>query len=112
MKLHGEIISKHVDQMRINLHDKNQIVDVFFTKAYKFDVEKLSEKQKIIFSVRIQSVDYYSLKMGKFWLHEILLPAKPPNPSSRHVPGPKNWAQDVVSENKAREANKFEEYPE
>lgn len=111
MELHGEIISKHVDQIRINLHDKNQVVDVFFTEAHKFDVEKLSEKQKIIFSVRIQSADYYSLKLGKFWLHEILLPAKPERKSSHRGKGnsPVNWSESRKNEiNK----NKFEEYPE
>ena len=76
MEIHGEIISKHVDQIRVMLYDKKQIVDVFFTESHKFDVEELSPGQKIIFIIRIQSVDYYSLKLGKFWLHDIKLPAK------------------------------------
>lgn len=111
MELHGEIISKHVDQIRINLYEKNQVVDVFYTESHKFDVEKLSERQKIVFSVKIQSIDYYSLKLGKFWLHEILVPAKPPRQSSHRGKGnsPVNWSESKRIENNA---NKFEEYPE
>jgi len=96
MELHGEIISKHVDQIRINLYDKNQVVDVFYTESHKFDIEKLTDRQKIIFSVRIQSIDYYGLKMGKFWLHEILLPAPPPKDYGRK---PKVSFKDLVKKN-------------
>lgn len=111
MELHGEIISKHVDQIRIHLYEKNQVVDVFYTESHKFDIEKLIERQKIIFSVKIQSIDYYSLKLGKFWLHEILIPAKPVRETSHRGKGngPVNWAESRLKENKE---NKFEEYPE
>lgn len=109
MEIHGEILSKHVDQIRVTLYDKNQVVDVFFTEAHKFDVEKLIEKQKIIFSVRIQSIDYYSLKLGKFWLHDIILPARIVEYDKRKKGDGRNgWADGRVG----NVENKFEEYPE
>jgi len=112
MEIAGEIKSKHVDQIRLITSDKKQEIDVFYTDSMKFDVENLSVSQMVVFEVRLQSIDYFSLKLGKFWLKQVLIPARPPNKSSRHQKGEYNWAQNTIRENKEREENKFEEYPD
>lgn len=52
-------------------------MDIFYTESLKLEIEALSVKQKIVFSVKIQSIDYYSLKLGKHWLREVIIPARP-----------------------------------
>ena len=76
MEITGTIKSKHADQIRLITFDKNQELDIFYTESKKYDVEELSVNQQIIVEVRIQTVDYYSLKMGKFWLSRIISPVK------------------------------------
>ena len=56
--------------------EKEQEIDVFYTEMRKYDVEELLENEQIILDVRIQSTDYYGLKLGKFWLSDIVFPKK------------------------------------
>jgi hypothetical protein len=46
-------------------------------------LNELSERQKVVFSVKIQSVDYYGLKLVKFWIANIILSAPPPREDKR-----------------------------
>ena len=39
-------------------------------------MEELLESEQIILDVKIQSTDYYGLKLGKFWLSDIVFPKK------------------------------------
>ncbi|WP_125201701.1 hypothetical protein [Chryseobacterium sp. SC28] len=56
--------------------EKEQEIDVFYTEMRKYDVEELLESEQIILDVKIQSTDYYGLKLGKFWLSDIVFPKK------------------------------------
>lgn len=76
MEIKGTIKSKHVDQIRLITSDKSQELDIFYTDSKKFDVEELIEDEEVIFEVTAQSVDYYSLKLAKLWLHKIIFPKK------------------------------------
>ena len=78
MEISGIVHSKHVDHVRVITDEKSQEVDVFYTDIWKVAVNELAERQKIVFSIKIQSVDYYGLKLGKFWLFNIIVPAPPP----------------------------------
>lgn len=82
MEIGGTILSKHFDHVRIITDEKGQQIDIFYTEIWKVAVNELTERQKIVFSVKIQSVDYYGLKLGKHWLDNILIPAPPPRKSS------------------------------
>lgn len=95
MEISGEIKSIHVDQIRLVTQGKNQEIDIFYTDSKKFDVAELFERQKVVFSVIIQSVDYYNLKLGKLWLTEIISPAKSPRKSIHKGKGvgDRNWAE-------------------
>lgn len=76
MEIRGIIKSKHLDHIRIVTSEKEQEIDVFYTEMRKYDVEELLENEQIILDVRIQSTDYYGLKLGKFWLSDIVFPKK------------------------------------
>ena len=76
MEIRGTIKSIHVDQIRLITSDKNQEIDIFYTEVKKFDVEELVENERVVLDVRVQSVDYYGLKLGKFWLSQIVFPKK------------------------------------
>lgn len=76
MEIRGIIKSKHLDHIRIVTSEKEQEIDVFYTEMRKYDVEELLESEQIILDVKIQSTDYYGLKLGKFWLSDILFPKK------------------------------------
>lgn len=76
MEIQGTIKSKHVDQIRLITFDKKQEIDIFYTESKKFDVEELVENERVVFDVRVQSIDYYGLKLGKFWLSHIVFPKK------------------------------------
>lgn len=76
MEIKGIIKSKHVDQIRLITSDKQQEIDVFYTESKKFDIEELIESEEVILEVTAQSIDYYSLKLAKFWLHKIISPKK------------------------------------
>ena len=76
MEIKGIIKSKHVDQIRLITTDKQQEIDVFYTDSKKFDIEELIESEQVILEVTAQSVDYYSLKLAKFWLQKIVFPKK------------------------------------
>ncbi|KIA82604.1 hypothetical protein OA84_10655 [Kaistella solincola] len=76
MEIRGTIKSIHVDQIRLITTDKNQEIDIFYTEIKKFDVEELVENERVVLDVRIQSIDYYGLKLGKFWLSQIVFPKK------------------------------------
>lgn len=65
-----------MDHIRIVTSEKEQEIDVFYTEMRKYDVEELLENEQIILDVRIQSTDYYGLKLGKFWLSDIVFPKK------------------------------------
>ena len=95
MEISGEIKSIHVDQIRLVTQVKNQEIDIFYTDSKKFDVAELFERQKVVLSVTMQSVDYYNLKLGKLWLIEIISPAKSPRKSSHKGKGAgeRNWAE-------------------
>ena len=95
MEIKGTIQSKHVDQIRLITSSKAQVIDVFFTEALKFDVEELTVGEQVIFEVEIQSTDYYSLKLGKFWLKSILFPKKKfvYKPKGKGQSGD-NWAEN------------------
>ncbi|MPM71151.1 hypothetical protein SDC9_118114 [bioreactor metagenome] len=56
--------------------EKEQEIDVFYTEMRNYDVEELLESEQIILDVKIQSTDYYGLKLGKFWLSDIVFPKK------------------------------------
>jgi len=101
MKISGTVHSKHIDHIRLITDEKSQEVDVFYTEIWKVAVNELLERQKVVFSVKIQSVDYYGLKLGKFWLSNVIVPAPPPRPDKRK----KAYVGDL---NK----NDFGEYPE
>lgn len=96
MEIGGTILSKHVDHVRIITDEKAQQIDIFYTEIWKVAVNELSERQKIVFSVKIQSVDYYGLKLGKHWLNDILVPAAPPRKSS-HKSKDYGTMDDVVN---------------
>ncbi|RRQ46940.1 hypothetical protein DTW91_01780 [Chryseobacterium sp. SC28] len=76
MEIRGIIKSKHLDHIRIVTSEKEQEIDVFYTEMRKYDVEELLESEQIILDVKIQSTDYYGLKLGKFWLSDIVFPKK------------------------------------
>lgn len=76
MEIRGTIKSIHVDQIRLITSDKNQEIDIFYTEVKKFDVEERVENERVVLDVRVQSVDYYGLKLGKFWLSQIVFPKK------------------------------------
>lgn len=76
MEIRGTIKSIHVDQIRLITSDKNQEIDIFYTALKKFDVEELVENERVVLDVRVQSIDYYGLKLGKFWLSQIVFPKK------------------------------------
>lgn len=101
MQIKGEIKSIHVDQIRLITDAKKQAIDIFYTESKKFDVEKLFERQAVIFDVTLQSIDYYHLKLAKLWLNEILMPARSPNSSSKRKKGEGtgNWAQSMLNKN-------------
>ena len=95
MEICGEIKSIHVDQIRLITQGKKQEIDIFYTESKKFDVAELFERQNVVLSVTMQSVDYYHLKLGKLWLTEILFPAKTQRKSSHRGKdaGERNWAE-------------------
>lgn len=76
MEIRGIIKSKHLDHIRIVTSEKEQEIDVFYTEMRNYDVEELLESEQIILDVKIQSTDYYGLKLGKFWLSDIVFPKK------------------------------------
>lgn len=76
MEIAGIIKSKHVDHVRLVTSDKKQEIDVFYTGSKKFDIEELAEREVVLLSVTCESVDYYGLKLAKFWLLDIVLPKK------------------------------------
>lgn len=82
MEIRGTVLSKHVDHVRIITDEKSQQIDIFYTDAWKVAVNELLERQKIVFLVKVQSVDFYGLKLGKHWLDNILFPTAPPRKSS------------------------------
>lgn len=82
MEIGGIVKSKHVDHIRIVTHEKAQELDIFYSEIWKVAVNELIERQVIKFSVKIQSVDYYGLKLGKMWLSSIILPTPPPRVTS------------------------------
>lgn len=82
MEIDGTVKSKHIDHVRIVTFEKAQELDVFYSETWKVAINELTERQVIKFSVKTQSVDYYGLKLGKFWLSNIIVPAPPPRKSS------------------------------
>ncbi|KAA2223064.1 hypothetical protein [Chryseobacterium sediminis] len=60
--------------MRLITSDKKQEIDVFYTESKKFDIEELVENEVVVFDVTSESVDYYGLKLAKFWLLSIISP--------------------------------------
>ncbi|WP_300685849.1 hypothetical protein [Chryseobacterium sp.] len=76
MEIRGVIKSKHINHVRIITSDKKQEVDVFYTDSKKFDIEELIENEVVLFSIVAESVDYYGLKLAKFWLLSIISPKK------------------------------------
>ena len=76
MEIRAFIKSKHLDHIRIVTSEKEQEIDVFYTEMRNYDVEELLESEQIILDVKIQSTDYYGLKLGKFWLSDIVFPKK------------------------------------
>lgn len=76
MEISGTIKSKHVNHVRLVTSDKKQEIDVFYTESKKFDIEELVENEVVVFSVTSESVDYYGLKLAKFWLLSIISPKK------------------------------------
>ena len=76
MEIKGTILSKHVDQIRLVTASRAQEIDVFYKESLKFDVEELTVGERVVIEVEIQSIDYFSLKLGKFWLTEIISPKK------------------------------------
>ncbi|SHF19271.1 hypothetical protein [Chryseobacterium vrystaatense] len=76
MEIAGIIKSKHVDHVRLITSDKKQEIDVFYTESKKFDIEEIFENEVVLFSGTCESVDYYGLKLAKFWLLDIILPKK------------------------------------
>ncbi|MBD8081123.1 hypothetical protein [Chryseobacterium caseinilyticum] len=83
MEIAGFVKSKHIDHIRIITNEKAQELDVFYSQSWKVAVNELFERQNIIFRVKIESVDYYGLKLGKLWLCNIIVPAPPPPPPSK-----------------------------
>jgi|GEM_PF-5414287 len=76
MEIRGFIKSKHLNHIRIVTSEKEQEIDVFYTEMRNYDVEELLESEQIILDVKIQSTDYYGLKLGKFWMSDIVFPKK------------------------------------
>lgn len=108
MEIAGTILSKHNDQIRLLTSDRKQEIDIFYTEVNKYDIEELSVRQQVLLEVRIQSVDYYSLKLGKFWLREVLFPKKPSRKSSHRVKGSSDnlWASTrIANSSKEEEEN-------
>ncbi len=102
MEIAGNIKSKHVDHIRLVTSDRHQEIDVFYTEVNKFDVDELTESQQVLIDVKIQSTDFYSLKLGKFWLRRILFPTKPPRKSTHRGKGNSDipWAANRMLNNK------------
>jgi len=97
MEIEGIVKSKHVDHVRIVTYEKAQELDVFYSEMWKVAVNELLERQIIKFSVKIQSVDYYGLRLGKLWLSNIIIPAPPPRKSSHR--GKDSGSMDSVMNN-------------
>lgn len=76
LQIRGFIKSKQIDQIRIVTFDKHQEIDVFSTDSKKFDVEELVENERVVLEVRLQAIDYYGLKLRKFWISQILFQKK------------------------------------
>lgn len=100
MEIVGVIKSKHVDHIRLVTLDKDQVIDVFYPESKKFDVEELKERISVTLDCKVQSVDYYGLKLGKFWLSYIISPKInfKYKPKKEKGQGSSHWGDDMMKD--------------
>ncbi|WP_261511564.1 hypothetical protein [Chryseobacterium paludis] len=99
MQISGEIKQVLSDRIKIITSQKKQEIDVFYTAKNEPFVKKLVPRERVEFSIVLESVEVKGTILGKIWLFDIIHP-RPPLPLSRKKgDGDGNWADSKLNKN-------------